>query len=217
MKILMLGNSYTYFFDMPKILQALLDENKVEAQVDSVTAGGRVLWQNLDEHDALHAKIVEKCKQNAYDVLVLQEQSSNAMGYYREFLHGVCGCVALVKPARTVLYATWGRKEGCDLLEEFGWTNRTMTEGLAAAYDAAANKVGGVSAHVGKCFYEIRKAYPGIELYDPDLSHPSYAGSCVAALALYKKLVGTLPTYTASLKMDADNVTCLCGVIDRVV
>lgn len=216
MKILMLGNSYTYFFDMPEILQALLDENKVEAQVDAITAGGRVLWQNLDENDALHAEIVEKCKQNAYDVLILQEQSSNAMEHYREFLHGVCGCVALVKPARTVLYATWGRKEGCDLLDEFGWTNQTMTEGLAAAYDAAATKVGGVSAHVGKCFYEIRKAYPGIELYDPDLSHPSYAGSCVAALALYKKLVGNLPASTASLKMDAADTARVYEVIEKV-
>ena len=62
MKILMLGNSYTYFFDMPQILQALLDENCVDAKVDSVTAGGRVLWQNLDENDALHAEVVEKCK-----------------------------------------------------------------------------------------------------------------------------------------------------------
>ena len=217
MKILMLGNSYTYFFDMPQILQALLDENCVDAKVDSVTAGGRVLWQNLDENDALHAEIVEKCKQNAYDALILQEQSSNAMEFYREFLHGVCGCVELVKPARTVLYATWGRKEGCDLLDEFGWTNQTMTEGLAAAYDAAAKKVGGVSAHVGKCFFEIRRAYPEIELYDPDLSHPSYAGSCVAALVLYKKLIGTLPENTASLKMDAADVLHVREVIDRVV
>ena len=217
MKILMLGNSYTYFFDMPKILQALLDENKVDAKVDSVTAGGRVLWQNLDENDALHAEVVEKCKQTSYDVLILQEQSSNAMEYYREFLHGVCGCVELVKPARTVLYATWGRKEGCDLLDEFGWTNQTMTEGLAASYDAAARKVGGTCAHVGKCFFEIRKAYPEIELYDPDLSHPSYAGSCVAALAIYKKLVGSLPASTACLKMDAADLLHACEVIDRVV
>lgn len=217
MKILMLGNSYTYFFDMPKILQGLFDENGVNAQVDSITAGGRVLWQNLDENDALHAEVVEKCKQNAYDALILQEQSSNAMEYYREFLHGVCGCVNLVKPARTVLYATWGRKEGCDLLDEFGWTNQTMTEGLAAAYDAAARKVGGQSAHVGKCFFEIRKEYPAIELYDPDLSHPSYAGSCVAALTIYKKLVGTLPGETASLNMDPSDVACVCKVIDRVV
>ena len=216
MKILMLGNSYTYFFDMPKILQALFDENDVDAQVDSVTAGGRRLVQNADEGDPLHAEVVKKCAQNAYDVLILQEQSHTPMSHYREFLRGVCGCVELVKPARTVLYATWGRKEGCDLLDEFGWTNQSMTEGLAAAYDAAARKVGGQSAHVGKCFFETCKEYPAIELYDPDLSHPSYAGSCVAALTIYKKLMGKLPAKTASLNMDAADVAHACEIIDRV-
>ena len=217
MKILMLGNSYTYFFDMPKILQALFDDNGVNAKVDSVTAGGRRLAQNVDEGDPLHAEIVAKCAQNAYDVLILQEQSHTPMSHYREFLRGVCGCVELVKPVRTVMYATWGRKEGCDLLDEFGWTNQSMTEGLAAAYDAAVRKVGGEIAHVGKCFYEIRKAYPEIELYDPDRSHPSYVGSCVAALTVYKKLMGNLPSCTDSLNVDAADLAHVCEVIDRVV
>ena len=216
MKVLMLGNSYTYFSDMPKILQALFDENGVEAQVDSITAGGRRLVQNLDEGDALHAEVVAKCKENAYDVLILQEQSHTPMSHYREFLRGVCGCVELVKPARTVMYATWGRKEGCNLLDELGWTNQSMTEGLAAAYDAAARKVGGTCAHVGKCFYEIRKAYPEIELYDPDLSHPSYAGSCTAALALYKKLMGNLPDKTVTLALDSLTIAHLLEIIQKV-
>lgn len=216
MKVLMLGNSYTYFFDMPNLLQALFDENGVDAQVDSITAGGRCLVQNIDQNDPLHKEIVEKCAQNHYDALVLQEQSYNAMAHYRNFLQGVCGCVELVKADRCVLYATWGRREGCNLLEEFGWTNQSMTEGLAAAYDAAARKVGGACAHVGKCFFEIRREYPGIELYDPDDSHPSYAGSCVAALAIYKKLIGNLPAHTASLKWDADDLANACKVIDRV-
>ena len=216
MKILMLGNSYTYFSDLPKILQALLDENGVDAVVDSITAGGRRLVQNLDEGDALHAEVVAKCQESAYDVLILQEQSHTPMSHYREFLRGVCGCVELVKPARTVMYATWGRKEGCDLLEEFGWTNQTMTEGLAAAYDAAARKVGGRCAHVGKSFFEIRKAYPEIELYDPDLSHPSYAGSCVAALTIYKNLMGKLPSNTATLALDPLTIAHLLEVIQTV-
>lgn len=217
MKILMLGNSYTYFFELPTLLNALLTENGVDAQVDSVTAGGRELCQNLDEADALHAEIVEKCKQNTYDVLILQEQSSNAMECYREFLRGVCGCVELVKPARTVLYATWGRKEGCDLLDWFGWTSDEMTDGLARAYDWAANKVGGTSAHVGLCFRAVRRAYPDIELYDPDLSHPSYAGSCTAAMVMYKTLTGKMPQSTASLKLDADVIARVVEIVDKTV
>ena len=217
MKILMLGNSYTYFFDMPKILQGLLDSNGVNAKVDSITAGGRELTQNLDENDALHAQIVQACEKNAYDVLVLQEQSSKAMEYYREFLRGVSGCISLVSPVRTVLYATWGRKEGSDLLEHFGWTSQTMTDGLAASYDAAARKCGAVCAHVGKCFAAIRAEVSDVELYDPDLSHPSYAGSCVAAMALYKTIVGNVPATLSTLTLDAQTAAALCKAVDRVV
>ena len=213
MKILMLGNSYTYFFDMPQILQGLFDANGVDAKVDSITAGGRELTQNLDENDALHAQIVQACADNAYDVLVLQEQSSKAMEYYREFLRGVSGCISLVSPARTVLYATWGRKEGSDLLAHFGWTNRTMTEGLAASYDAAARKCGATCAHVGKCFAAIREKGLDVELYDPDLSHPSYAGSCVAAMALYVQIVGKAPDVLSSLALDAELAGALCRIV----
>ena len=216
MKILMLGNSYTYFFDMPRILQGLFDVNGVDARVNSITAGGRELTQNLDEKDALHAQIVQACAENTYDVLVLQEQSSKAMEYYREFLHGVSGCISLVSPARTVLYATWGRKEGCDLLDHFGWTTQTMTEGLAASYDAAARKCGATCAHVGKCFAAIRAKGIDAELYDPDLSHPSYAGSCVAAMALYKSIVGNVPANLSSLTLDAKTADALCAVVARI-
>ena len=54
MKILMLGNSFTYFHDMPKMLGALLNE-----EVDSVTRGGAYLYQMLDEQDELHTQVME--------------------------------------------------------------------------------------------------------------------------------------------------------------
>ena len=214
MKILMLGNSYTYFFDMPKILQGLFDANGVDAKVDAITAGGRELTQNLEENDALHAQIKQACAECAYDVLVLQEQSSKAMEYYREFLRGVSGCISLVSPGRTVLYATWGRKEGSELLDHFGWTNQTMTEGLAASYDAAARKCSAACAHVGKCFAAIRSEGVEVELYDPDLSHPSYVGSCVAAMAIYQKIVGEVPADLSSLALGAE-AAALCAIVAR--
>jgi hypothetical protein len=39
----------------------------------------------------------------------------------------------------------------------------------------------------------------------------------VAALALYKKLVGNLPINVASLNLQAADAAHLCEVIDRVV
>ena len=87
----------------------------------------------------------------------------------------------------------------------------------AAGYDAIARKLGIRAVHVGLAFRDVYTHAPAIELYDPDLSHPSYAGSCVAALALYKKLVGNLPANVTSLNLDATDAAHLCEVIDRVV
>jgi len=75
MKVLFVGNSYTYFNDMPKIFENLALENGKRISVDSVTKGGRKLYQNLEPQDEYHQKIVDLCKENAYDVLILQEQS----------------------------------------------------------------------------------------------------------------------------------------------
>lgn len=217
MRILFIGNSYTYFFDMPQILCALLGENGVPACVDAVTVGGRRLCENLDPDDGSHKQIKQNCAAGQYDALILQEQSYLALVDFAQFLAGVRGCTDMVGAKRTLLYATWGRKQGSELLTAHGWTNQSMTQGLADAYDKAALDVGAVCAHVGKCFLEIRAAYPEIELYDPDLSHPSYTGSCVAALALYKKLTGRLPEHTGTLKLDADIAQGLLGIIDKAV
>ncbi len=217
MRILFIGNSYTYFSDMPKILSALLTDSGIENRVDAVTVGGRKLYENLSPKDAAHEQIRTLCAQGTYDAVILQEQSYFALVDFDQFLAGVRGCADMVGAARTVLYATWGRKQGSSLLDDRGWTSEGMTAALADAYQRAADAVGGECTHVGKCFADISAAYPEIELYDPDLSHPSYAGSCVAALALYKKMVGTLPANTASLELDTDTVAHLCEVIDTVV
>ena len=217
MKILMLGNSYTYFADMPQLLQGLIDANGADATVESVTAGGRRLMQNIDENDALHKVVADKCRETAYDVLILQEQSYTPAYCYRDFLQGAVGCVELVKPARTVFYATWGRKQGSDLLQEFGWTSEGMSAALAAAYDAAARKVGGTCAHVGKCFAALGASHPEIELYDPDLSHPSYTGSALAAIALYKKVFGTLPQQLGTLNLDSAVAAALLRTVDEII
>ena len=217
MRILMLGNSYTYFSDMPRILSALLTDNGVENRVDSVTVGGRKLYENLNPEDDSHQKIKALCELDQYDALILQEQSYFALVEYEKFLEGVRGCADLVNAGRTVLYATWGRKQGSELLAARGWTSAGMTAFLAEAYERAADEIGAESAHVGKCFAAIAAAHPEIELYDPDLSHPSYIGSCVAALVLYKTLVGNLPTGTQCLQLDEQTALQIKAQIDKTL
>ena len=82
MNILFIGNSYTYFFDLPTLFADLCRANGHDIRVDSVTAGGRELHECLTEFhndlnvgDPLGKKISELLEEVEYDVLILQEQS----------------------------------------------------------------------------------------------------------------------------------------------
>ena len=205
-KILFIGNSYTFYNDMPQMLLTIARNNGKEITVHSVTKGGRKLYENLNEEDKYNRQIRALINDNEYDVLFLQEQSYFALVDYAEFKRGICELARLVAAKRTVLYATWGRKTGCDLLEKYGWTTDGMTDGLYDAYGKAAKEIGAELSPVGLCFKSLSHAAPHIELYNPDLSHPSYAGSFTAALCHYFKIFGELPENFDGIELDKNEI-----------
>lgn len=224
MNILFIGNSYTYFSDLPSIVSDLCRANGHEARVDSVTCGGRKLHENLNTFcndlnpdDPYAKQIAELLETVEYDVLFLQEQSCLPIVSPEAFFAGVVGLSSVIGAWRTILYATWGRADGSDTLEHYGWTRKSMTEGLYSAYCQAADMAHAEVSPVGLCFAEIVEKHPEIDLYDPDKSHPSYAGSCVAALCHYKLLFGEMPTDLSVLKLDDATCALLATAVNHVV
>lgn len=199
MKILFIGNSYTFFNDMPKLLEALAKENGKELAADSVTKGGRHLYENLADGDEYRAKIESLIKENSYDVLFLQEQSFLSITDFNKFLYGVKSLKEAVGAKRTILYSTWGRKKGSKKLEELGLSSEEMSKKLIEAYICAARYTNSEISPVGKAFLSISKANAEIELYNPDLSHPSYVGSAVAAICHYYAIFSKLPARVSIL------------------
>lgn len=216
MKILFIGNSYTFYNDMPKMLSELAIENGEELEVDSVTRGGRKLYENLAEGDENNAKIRALVKEKSYDVLILQEQSYFALIDYAEFERGVKELIELVGAKRVVLYATWGRKTGCDLLPKYGWSSAEMGEKLFAAYSSAAKVCGAEVSPVGLCFNKIN-AGGGLELYNPDLSHPSKAGTALGVLCHYKRIFGEMPESYESLGLEAEEARIIIDTVAKTV
>jgi hypothetical protein len=224
MNILFIGNSYTYFSDLPELFGALCRANGREVRVDSVTAGGRELHECLDETreklhptDELAKRVGELIGEVKYDVLILQEQSCLPYHNPELFWAGAVGLCSIIKANRTVMYATWGRLDGSEDLEYFGWTRESMTKGLYDSYCKAAELVGGEVSPVGLCFAKAVESLPEIDLYDPDKSHPSYAGSCVAALSHYKTIFGEMPANLSTLKLDGEAAAKLAALVDEVV
>ena len=216
MKILFIGNSYTYFYDLPQMFEKLARENGKDVCVTSLTVGGRELHQNLNPQDEQYAELVAYLQGGRPDALFLQEQSVLPAVNQDLFLTGVQGLCDLISPARSIMYATWGRKEGSETLKIHGWTTQDMAMRLYHAYSTAAEVVGGSLSPVGLCFLAVGQAYPHIDLYDPDLSHPSLCGSVLATLCHYYTLFGELPAVCDSLGVDAPIIDAFKAVIAQV-
>ena len=220
MNLLFIGNSYTYFHDLPALFAALADEDGHPVTVHSVTQGGRKLCQFLCADDAYTKQLDAVLAQNApFDAVVIQEQSLLPYRDYDAFFEGAAHVAKTVRDAgcaRIVFYATWGRRPGCPTLDELGWTHDSMTEGLASAYRRAAETLGAEVAFVGYGFREVLRQHPEIGLYDDDGSHPSYAGSCLAAMTVYRTVFGEIPAASDSMKLDAGTAAALIGAVRRL-
>lgn len=212
LKILLIGNSYTYYNDMPELLEGLMRENGVAAFVTAITKGGGFLDGCFDENDMRFSLICEALSLNRYDIAVFQEQSCRPFSQYDDFAKAVKKLKKTVNTPRTVLYATWGRKSGSRLLGDLHMTSEEMTNVLDARYADAARFADVECAHVGLAFLRFGKQRPELELYHPDMSHPSRLGSAIAAVELYKTFIGKAPQKYTSLGLSEDEMCALARV-----
>ncbi len=213
MKILFMGNSYTYYNDLPALFEKLCLSNGKNVSVQSLTVGGRKLFENLDPDDEQCAKLTAYLGDGRPDVLFLQEQSVLPAVNFDLFFQGVKGLYDTVSAQRTILYATWGRQTGSETLAAHGWTKDGMTELLYASYRHAAEEIGGEVSPVGLCFREMNHKHPEVELYDPDGSHPSLYGSVLATVCHYYAVFGELPCGFDALEVDEDVLHAMEDVI----
>lgn len=201
MKLLLVGNSYTYYNDMPGLLETLLNENGLDAHVFSVTCGARKLIENVTRDDEYSRRLDGLLQSHTFDAALLQDQSLITILDYDRFEAGVTALANKLAPRvkELILYATWGRKDGSPDLNACGLTRPAMTRRISDAYHRAAARVGARVSPVGAAFAALGDA---VELYDPDCSHPSYEGSCLAALTHYTTIVGEPPKKCTSLRLD---------------
>ena len=187
--ILFIGNSYTYYNDMPKaIFEKLTLAAGYTATVTAITKGAWTLEKFADPTDE-YGKKVEAALTGGekYDYVILQEQSLRPAIDPDRFFAAVENLAAHIRAtgATPLLYATWGRHSESADLQKHSLTNETMTYRLAASYAAIGERLSIPVMHVGLAFREIYTGESGIDLYNPDLSHPSYAGSYLAAATIY--------------------------------
>lgn len=182
--VLFIGNSYTYYNDMPEsYFKKVAEEAGYDVTVTAVTNGGAYLYQYADPEHEIGKRLRREISKKKYDVAVIQEQSVYPIKNEKGFLSGVRDIKALIDAKHFVLYATWGRNIGSSTLEELTLTREGMTEKLSLAYNEAAKLYGMRVAEVGKAFLRYE---PRNDLYDEDGSHPSAIGSDIAAGVIFE-------------------------------
>lgn len=109
MRILMLGNSFTYYNDMPKTLAEILN-----AEVVQHTAGGATLADQLNSDNEYGKETIAALDNESWDYIILQEMSNLSVTSKEVFLNSVEFLCDEIRDAGAVpvLFATWAYKEG---------------------------------------------------------------------------------------------------------
>jgi len=198
--ILFIGNSMTYYHDMPTaIFEKMAASAGFDVTVRSVTAGGRFLWEHLslDDEPARAAKAALAAdKAGVYDFVVLQEGMPDLYTRTETFYGAVRTLAGRIRDlgAKPALYARMGNKRGNPELDDPACTYEHVYRTIVEAHETISQELDIPVAWAVRAAYEMNEGPLPFDLYDPDRSHPSYAGSYVAALCVFTALFGADPT-----------------------
>lgn len=188
-RALFIGNSYIQENNLPLIVANIATNRGHQLIYDSHTPGG----YTLNDHFA-NSTTQNKIKAGNWDYVILQEQSQlPSFEDYSEYAgRNLKNLTKQYNPcARTLFYMTWGRKNG-DQSNCAVWPPVCTYEGmdslLQLRYLEMTENTGAIVSPVGAVWRYVRENYPSIELYQPDESHPSAAGSYLAAMCFYTSL-----------------------------
>jgi len=178
-RALFIGNSFTARNDVPGLIAALAAAAGHTLEHALVSAGGASLRRHWNAGEA--GRLIASGR---FDTVVLQEQSTLPVKNARRMHENVRLFHEAIQKAgaRTVLYMTWARA-----------SEPRNQDVIAGAYTSIGSELGATVAPVGLAWARHLSTDPAIALHDRDGSHPSLAGSWLAACVLAKVMFGEIP------------------------
>ncbi|MBG1266508.1 SGNH/GDSL hydrolase family protein [Nostoc sp. WHI] len=172
-RVLFIGNSYTYVNDLPWLTQQLAVSAKETRTLETemVVVGGASLKNHWKRGEALRL-----LKAKRWDYVVLQEQSTLPITNPKEMSKYASLFDTEIKRvnSQTVFYLTWARQNQPE-------TQEILTD----SYMRIAKELKAKVAPVGIAWQKIQEANLKLNLYNSDQSHPSPIGSYVASCVFY--------------------------------
>lgn len=190
MRILMLGNSFTFANNMPDTLA-----NLINAEVVQHTRGGARLAEQLNPKTKMGRLTQDALENEKWDYVILQEMSNGPITAKESFLKNVTLLCEKIRNngAIPILYATWAYQREGKKLKSFGMDYDEMYQKMYDAYHKAADETGALVADIGKKFYEIADRQ---NIFAEDGCHPNELGSKLAAQVIADVILADQATKT---------------------
>ncbi len=177
--MLFIGNSFTQRNNLPKLIAAMAAERGVRVEHELISAGGASLRSHWNAGRATAA-----ISAGGYDYVVLQEQSTLPVKNAERMAQNVRLFDEVIRSAgaKTVLYMTWARQHVPE-------TQQAITD----AYTSIGNELAATVVPVGTVWQRFLAKHDHPVLHDRDGSHPTPAGSYLAACVFVTTLLNVKP------------------------
>ncbi len=177
-KVLFVGNSFTYFFNLPQVVASMAESQGVEIITRQSTVGG----SNLEEHwKGLKGTKTRKLLDSlTWDYVVLNNHSTSTIDSPDDFMEYGSKFIELVrsKGATPIIMQTWGYK-----------SNPLMTKPIVDGHKKLIETTKSAYVPAGELFMAARQWRPDLELFHDD-KHPSSNGTYLLGLAFFKYFTG---------------------------
>ncbi len=188
LKVLFVGNSYTYGYNLPHIVSIISAETSTRLVTRKSTIGGASLQEHWRGGRELETK--QLIAEGDFDIIVLQDFSMAA-------IHTPDTTLKYVKlfteynssyGAHTYLFNTWAREKVPQYQSE-----------IDKIYRQAARDNGAVRVPVGEAWALAQDLRPMVDLYTSDGSHPNELGTMLSASVFVRVICEELPEQLPTL------------------
>ncbi len=176
-RILILGNSLTFYNDAPSMLADMLKKADPSGNYFLTSAS----WPGYTLNNHLKRKEVNDLLTENWNTVILQGHSGAAFegkGYVENSIKELLPLVekSHAKPISVMTFA-----------DKCYFNNQSV---ISQSYREADRKLKVPTIAIGDMFFHIQETNPEIELYSPDSHHPGANGTFIYCLAIFKQLFG---------------------------
>lgn len=179
-RVLFVGNSLTYYNDLPGMVQTL-----ARAAGDTALRTASIAEPDFALEDHYNVGVVQKALERSGWEWVVMQQGTSALPESQQYLRSFAQQFApLIRAAgaEPMLYQVWPMT-----------SRRFDAEAAVTSYYNAAVAVSGVFAPAGDAFTDALGLDTGIGVYSDDGLHPTRRGTYVAALVILARLIDVNP------------------------